>query len=278
MVRLTLCGAALLGLIACETSVPYSNPNVTTISQAQRDAALAQSPGQPLPPAQPVTTAPLGSDPAAQPLPGSVISAVNDDPAEAQAAANAAAANSGVVPVQASPSNPQPVAVNAEGISSEQDFGAVSSQRSIESDAQKIANNRAQYTVIEPTALPTRPGSNQPNIVEYALRTTHPVGAQLYRRVNLRSATRHANTCARFQSPDQAQTEFLARGGPERDRRGLDPDGDGYACSWDPTPFRTARAAAQPTVGAPLDAVGAQPEVNGAPTSPVIEPLIISTE
>ena len=39
---------------------------------------------------------------------------------------------------------------------------------------------------------------------------------------------------------DLAQIEFLERGGPARDRLGLDPDGDGYACAWDPTPFRKA--------------------------------------
>ena len=37
-----------------------------------------------------------------------------------------------------------------------------------------------------------------------------------------------------------AQEAFLKAGGPERDRYGLDPDGDGFACRWDPTPFRAA--------------------------------------
>ena len=41
-------------------------------------------------------------------------------------------------------------------------------------------------------------------------------------------------------SPDQAQIDFLSKGGPERDRLSLDPDGDGYACGWDPRPFRKA--------------------------------------
>ena len=44
--------------------------------------------------------------------------------------------------------------------------------------------------------------------------------------------------CARYGSPDLAQQAFLAAGGPDRDRRGLDPDGDGFACAWDPRPFR----------------------------------------
>ncbi len=46
--------------------------------------------------------------------------------------------------------------------------------------------------------------------------------------------------CAKYGSPDLAQMAFLSKGGPKRDRMGLDPDGDGYACSWDPAPFRQA--------------------------------------
>ena len=46
--------------------------------------------------------------------------------------------------------------------------------------------------------------------------------------------------CGKFASPDLAQMDFLQSGGPERDRKGLDPDGDGFACAWDPTPFRLA--------------------------------------
>ena len=43
-----------------------------------------------------------------------------------------------------------------------------------------------------------------------------------------------------LRAPTPAQQAFLEAGGPERDRKGLDPDGDGYACAWDPTPFRAA--------------------------------------
>jgi hypothetical protein len=276
-----LSSVALAGLVACTTQVPYSNPELNQAS-AQRDAALAQPPSGTLEQPAPVTAAPINTDPAAQPLPGGVIEAVNDDPADIRAAQQAAAANSGVAPVDASPSNPPPVAVNDAGISQEQDFGAVSNQRSIESDAQRIANNRSQYTLIEPTALPTRPGSNLPNIVEYALRTDNPVGAQLYRRTNLLSAQRHTRNCGRYQSPDEAQTDFLARGGPERDRRGLDPDGDGFACTWDPTPFRTARQSATPAVDTarvtPTEPVTSPTTSTSTSTSTVIEPLVISTE
>lgn len=125
------------------------------------------------------------------------------------------------------------------GISDEQDFNAVASRETIESDAERIARNRAEYVVVQPTELPQRPGDTGPNIVEFALATTHAPGVQLYRRGGL--GLRDQNSaCAKYASPDQAQQDFLARGGPDRDRLGVDPDGDGFACSWDPRPFRTA--------------------------------------
>ncbi len=125
------------------------------------------------------------------------------------------------------------------GISDEQDFEAVKARETIESDAERIERNRSQYVIVQPTDLPTRPGDTGPNIVEFALATTHAPGVQMYKRsgVSLRSAD---TACAKFASPDKAQQDFLAKGGPERDRMGVDPDGDGFACSWDPRPFRTA--------------------------------------
>lgn len=139
----------------------------------------------------------------------------------------------------ADPSATQSTPDNA-GISSENNFDVVSEQRTIEGDAARIAENRAQYQVIEPEALPERSGSDQPNIVAFALSTSHPVGTQVYARAGLNGAARAERNCREYASPDQAQIDFLARGGPLRDRRGLDPDGDGYACSWNPAPFRNA--------------------------------------
>lgn len=130
------------------------------------------------------------------------------------------------------------VASNA-GISDEQDFNAVSARETIESDKERIARNRAEYVVVQPGALPTRPGDTGPNIVEFALATKHAPGVQMYKRsgLSVRSAD---SACAKYSSPDLAQQDFLAKGGPDRDRAGVDPDGDGFACSWDPRPFRTA--------------------------------------
>lgn len=305
MIRVLLGSAAFSVLVACQTTrVPDSGFDA---DKARRDAALAQTSFQPplqatVPSAPSVSQTALPSNPAAAPLPSSITSAVQGtDPLEAAAAARAAAANSGVQPVQANPANPAPGIAQSGGISSEQDFGEVSSRRSIQNDAARIAANRAQYTVIAPTALPTRSGSgSQPNIVAYALSTNHPVGTQLHRRSRIRSNQRQAAACAAFPSPDQAQIEFLSQGGPDRDRKGLDPDGDGFACTWDPTPFRAARRRAvtptQPVVtpsAAQSAAVSVQPEpsvatpirttpVNPTPTpqspSSIVQPLAISNE
>jgi len=133
----------------------------------------------------------------------------------------------------------QPVA-NSAGISQENNFDAVSGERSIQGDAQRLEQNRAQYELIQPQALPQRDGNDQPNIVAFALSTNHPVGTRVYSRAGLNGAARAERNCAQYPSPDQAQLDFLTRGGPLRDRRGLDPDGDGYACSWNPAPFRKA--------------------------------------
>ena len=129
------------------------------------------------------------------------------------------------------------IAAGSGRISDENDFNAVSQRETIESDRARIERNRAQYQVIQPGALPTRPGETAPNIVDYALATNHPRGTQLYRRSAF-GAGNAAAKCAGYASPDLAQAAFLARGGPERDRLGLDPDGDGYACAWDPSPYR----------------------------------------
>jgi hypothetical protein len=125
------------------------------------------------------------------------------------------------------------------GISDEQDFNAVSARETIESDKERIERNRAEYVVVQPKDLPQRPGDTGPNIVEFALATKHAPGVQMYKRSGI--GIRDANSaCAKYASSDQAQQDFLAKGGPDRDRMGVDPDGDGFACAWDPRPFRTA--------------------------------------
>lgn len=216
-------------LAACAPQVPDSARGVGFNSPEAvqaRDAALSGTrvPDTVLPPEGGTgAPAPLTG---VEPLPGS---------------AEDTAAQTTRILAETSPSGTQTAAAtNSLGISNENNFDAVSEQRTIQDDAARIAQNRAQYQVIEPQALPKRSGDSQPNIVAFALSTDHPVGTRVYSRAGLNGAARAERNCREYASPDLAQIDFLAVGGPARDRKGLDPDGDGYACSWDPTPFRRA--------------------------------------
>ncbi|WP_245866651.1 hypothetical protein [Oceaniglobus roseus] len=142
-------------------------------------------------------------------------------------------------PVSGAPlSATQPVGNNP-GISDEQDFSAVSSRESIESDRARIENNRENYRVVQPTALPSRPAESDPNIVAYALSTTNRVGQPVYSRSSRNADSKFQRACAGYGSSDRAQEDFLKNGGPQKDNLGVDPDGDGFACYWDPSPFRS---------------------------------------
>jgi hypothetical protein len=231
--RLYFCAAALVSLAACSPQVPDSAAGVVDSGQgvgfgnynAYQNAREAQLTGQ--------------SQSLAVSGPNGIPAGSGDQ--DAIAARAEAALNSGQAPVNASPSNPAPAIVeNSAGISGENDFDAVASQRDIQADKALIAQNRAQYQVAEVTDLPERTTTG-PNIVQYALQTSNPVGNTIYNRSGLRAEARYAKSCGSYASPDLAQEAFLAAGGPERDRQGMDPDGDGYACGWNPAPFRAAK-------------------------------------
>lgn len=126
------------------------------------------------------------------------------------------------------------------GISDEQDFEAVAARETIESDRERLQQQRAQYQIVAVDSVPDASVRSGPNVVQYALATTHPVGVEQHRRLNPLRWSRWENACLRFHNQDAAQEAFLAAGGPERDAGHLDPDGDGYACWWDPAPYRQA--------------------------------------
>jgi hypothetical protein len=237
--RVQLAMMAALGLAACTPTTPDSGAGFQDYNSymKQNGAASAQPYGQPAAPAQPGFS--------------------TEGAAAAIDRANGAAP--AVTPVSPSYPAPQPATgVRPRGnapttikedtgempnvpknISDENDFGAVSARETIESDKARIERNKAQYTVDQPTALPSRTGAEGPNIVQFALAATNNVGESIYKRSGL-SFSNPQKACAKYPSPDLAQQAFLEAGGPERDRKGLDPDGDGFACSWDPRPFRTA--------------------------------------
>lgn len=228
--------AAFLAVSACAPRVPDSAASVGMDDYDQYRATSDSAPPQgtgPLPPAGAISDEDTaGTDAESE---SAALAA------ETQAALDATRNNSGEQPLEADPNNPPPRTVSTPtGISEENDFDAVDDVRSIESDAELIARNRERYEVVQPKALPARSTDVGPNIVEYALSTSHPVGTKLYTRIGFNKQARYQRNCAKYASADQAQLDFLDRGGPQRDRLGLDPDGDGYACGWDPTPFRKA--------------------------------------
>lgn len=246
-------GVAVIALAGCQTQVPDSNPGVGfgdyasyEIERAQREARGGVAPA--LPPVGAVAAGPIGA-PVAAPI-SAPMSAPGTISANDLAAAGIGAAGAGgqplplpgpgAIPVDASPGNAPPPLIASSGISDEQDFDAVASRETIESDAQRRAAQAAAYTVIQPTALPEPPSDTGPNIVEYALSAPNRVGQPWYSRFILSGQARFERNCAAYRTPDEAQRDFLDRGGPERDPRGIDPDGDGFACGWDPAPFLAA--------------------------------------
>jgi hypothetical protein len=136
---------------------------------------------------------------------------------------------------------PESVATHA-GISDENDFQAVASRETIESDKARIAQNRAAYQQVAPTENPERTGASGAavDLVQYALKAPNRLGEAIYPRSRI-ALTRTEKACARYPSPEAAQQAFLSSGGPKRDSKNLDPDGDGFACYWDPTPFQQAK-------------------------------------
>ena len=74
------------------------------------------------------------------------------------------------------------------------------------------------------------------NIAVYARKTSNIIGERKYNRVKVKN--KKINPCLRFTSPDESQRFFLLKNGPSNDFWNLDPDGDGFACSWNPEPYR----------------------------------------
>jgi hypothetical protein len=145
-----------------------------------------------------------------------------------------------LAPTDGTAATPLAAPIDRAQISDEQDFNAVTARETIESDAQRRAAQQQVYQTIQPTALPTRSGKAGPSIVEFALSTSNAVGQSLYRRNKILAQNRFDRNCAKYPSSDLAQEAFLKAGGPKVDRYGMDPDGDGFACYWDPAPFRLA--------------------------------------
>lgn len=265
MTALTLAGSMTL-LAACDTSAPYSNVIDTTgrgvgfsdyaqylraqeeLSRIRRAEATQargvqsapqgapqfapQSAAQPATIGQEAVAAVRGTPQAApQPFPLGQQQTAGMPPAPvAQAQA----------PVQTAALNPAPQQQNAPapraaGVSEQaftpQPFGTPQQNRLVERDFVP------QVHVSEAELMQ---GAGGPNLFVYALSTQHNVGDARYNRSHPLRWRRWESACAQYPSQDLAQEAFLAAGGPVNDPNHLDPDGDGYACWWDPAPFRQA--------------------------------------
>jgi len=222
---------AALGLTACAPpnqfvqGIGFDDFSQFELERARREAALSGS-------RSPINTGPNG-----QAIPSSDLAA---------AGIGQGPVNLGLDPlrtqgVDASPANAAPPLINGNvGISDEQSFDAVTGRETIESDAERRAAQAAAREQVAPTAIPERPSNTGPNIVEYALNAPNVKGQEWYSRSILSGENRFQRNCAAYATPDDAQRDFMARGGPERDRLGIDPDGDGFACGWDPAPFKAS--------------------------------------
>ncbi len=244
-IRMMAAVAALGVLAACAAPVPDSNPNSGvgfrsfddyTAERAARDRALEARA--------------LAEAEAMAPAPEEMVIAqetlgVLEATAPVRTAEVAPTPTAAATPTQASdPGAPlagTTLLTSNPAISDEQNFDAVAARETIESDRDRLSRQRATMQIAQPEALPDRPSGSGPNIVAFALATSNRVGEARYQRSGGFNQDRYNRACTRFGWTDQAQSAFLEAGGPERDRRGLDPDGDGFACRWDPTPFRNAR-------------------------------------
>jgi len=237
-------------LAACQQRVPDSglgvseNAYATYRAEQQRRAAGGLVPERPV-----ISSEQLGSGTrrADADLPQSIVDAVEraeGGPRETAGSSEAGdAAAEGVAPLdveRTSPplpdETPRAVAVDTDnpGISDSQDFEAVSERRTREQDAARLQAQRENYRMIPAEPLPE--DATIPSVARFALSTRHPVGRKMYRRGILGGI--FGDPCSDYATPDDAQLAFLEAGGPERDRLGLDPDGDGYACGWSPDPYR----------------------------------------
>lgn len=241
MFRFALTASAAFALAACQPQVPDSAKGVGFESYSdymrRRDGELAG--GSPILPG-PVISRERPSD--GVPMAGAILpsGSVTAAPLPAVGAAPADRPRGDTIAGVASQTGEIARQGGRPGISDEQEFSAVAARESIQSDAERLRRQREQYVVVEPTALPQRSGEQGPNIVQFALSTTHSPGAKVYSRLGLRLRS-YESACSPFSSADLAQEEFLRRGGPERDPMGVDPDGDGFACGWDPRPFRLVK-------------------------------------
>lgn len=251
-----------LGVAACAPPVPESGQGVgfqdySTYMQ-QREAALQN--GTPMgaaPSVAPMNATPMGTTPVMQapigtlpgavaPMSGAPIAQTTPEFSTARLGAAIDAADGGVA--GAPLAGTEALGGVQQGVvipDTAGDIGLGATGEPMAAPVAALPMEPIQPAIAQPLQpgpvqpLPTRTSDGTPNIVQFALSTSHAVGTPMYERSSLHVGNLES-TCAKYGSADVAQEAFLAAGGPDKDRKGIDPDGDGYACSWDPQPFRAA--------------------------------------
>ena len=135
----------------------------------------------------------------------------------------------------------QKQAKKLEGLSENHDYIDLSlstlTQQNIEKEkaAKKLEDARKERIEIEiDNSLNF---SDYVNVAKFARDTKHNKGEKIFTRLSF-SIYNNWNECSKFKTKDEAQRKFLKDGGPYKDRFNLDPDGDGFACDWDPEIYR----------------------------------------
>lgn len=101
--------------------------------------------------------------------------------------------------------------------------------------AEKLKSARKQRILIETKEF--QQNEESINIATFARSSPNKKGESIYLRPAFQTFD-HWTECAFFTSNEKAQRFFLKTGGPKKDLKNLDPDGDGFACDWDPIIYR----------------------------------------
>ena len=99
----------------------------------------------------------------------------------------------------------------------------------------------ASYQPVTPRAVPAGPRGQTASVVDFARGAPNRVGQSVYVRDGAADRRGLSPDCGRYAADDRAQEAFLNAGGPQVDVLGLDPDGDGFACGWDPARYLRGR-------------------------------------
>ena len=113
-------------------------------------------------------------------------------------------------------------------------------QQNIEKEkaAKKLEDARKERIEIEiSNSSNSSNSSDYVNVAKFARDTKNNKGEKIFTRLSF-SIYDNWNECSKFKTKDEAQRKFLKDGGPYKDRFNLDPDGDGFACDWDPEIYR----------------------------------------